>query len=102
MPNAVERIDLRRVLEYLACEHEINEVLVEAGAVLNGSLLTEHLVDEIVLYMAPVIMGSDARGLFELPTLQQMSQRVPLELEDVRAVGQDWRLTARPVYQAME
>jgi diaminohydroxyphosphoribosylaminopyrimidine deaminase/5-amino-6-(5-phosphoribosylamino)uracil reductase len=102
MPDAAERIDLRQVLEHLASEYEINEVLVEAGAVLNGSLLAEQLVDEILLYMAPVIMGSDARGLFEMPALQQMSQRVPLELKDVRAVGQDWRITARPVYRVTE
>lgn len=74
----------------------INEVLVEAGATLGGALLAEELVDEIVLYMAPVLLGDAARGLFHLPQVQTLAQGLALDVMDVRGVGGDWRITARP------
>lgn len=100
-PLKGEHLDLHYVLQSLA-QHEINEVHVEAGAVLCGALLNAGLVDEVVVYMAPHLMGNDARGLFELPEIQQMSQRVALKIEDIRAVGDDWRITALPVYKETE
>ncbi len=72
-----------------------NEVLVEAGPTLAGSFVAAGLVDELVLYLAPHLMGSAARGLFELPGLAQMAQRIALELDDLRQVGDDLRITAR-------
>ncbi|GMQ76293.1 MAG: bifunctional diaminohydroxyphosphoribosylaminopyrimidine deaminase/5-amino-6-(5-phosphoribosylamino)uracil reductase RibD [Gammaproteobacteria bacterium] len=78
----------------------INEVLVEAGATLAGALLGEELVDEIVLYTAPVLLGDTARGLFHLPHIRTLAQRLALEVIDVRAVGSDWRITALPRIQA--
>ena len=87
--------DLRAVLHYLG-DTGINEVLVEAGAVLCGALLTGRLIDELVIYMAPHLMGDGARGLFALPGLQHMSQRIGLSIVDIRAVGRDLRITARP------
>jgi diaminohydroxyphosphoribosylaminopyrimidine deaminase/5-amino-6-(5-phosphoribosylamino)uracil reductase len=77
-------------------ERGINEVLVEAGATLGGALLAEELVDEIVLYMAPVLLGDAARGLFHLPQVQTLAQGLALDVMDVRGVGGDWRITARP------
>jgi diaminohydroxyphosphoribosylaminopyrimidine deaminase/5-amino-6-(5-phosphoribosylamino)uracil reductase len=77
-------------------ERGINEVLVEAGATLGGALLTEELVDEIVLYMAPVLLGDAARGLFHLPQIRTLAQGLALDVTDVRSVGSDWRITARP------
>ncbi len=88
------RVDLPRLLQVLA-EREVNELMVEAGATLNGALLNAGLVDEIVLYLAPVLMGDAARGLFALPELQQMDQRKTLAVQDVRLVGQDIRVMAR-------
>ena len=75
----------------------INEVLVEAGATLVGALIEAGLVDELVLYLAPHLMGSRARGLVHLAGVEQMADRIGLEWIDNRMVGQDLRLTARVV-----
>jgi len=95
LPGNESRLDLHAVMAELAAR-EINEVHVEAGSVLSGSLLAEGLVDEFVVYMAPCLMGSEAHGLFHLPGLETMADRIRLEINDVRAVGSDWRITARP------
>jgi len=92
--NAAGRLDLQAVLRYLGGT-AINEVHVEAGAVLCGALLADRLIDELVIYLAPHLMGDAARGLFSLPGLQHMTQRVALSIEDVRTVGRDLRITAR-------
>jgi diaminohydroxyphosphoribosylaminopyrimidine deaminase/5-amino-6-(5-phosphoribosylamino)uracil reductase len=73
----------------------INEVLVEAGATLAGALLGAALVDEIVLYTAPVLLGDSGRGLFHLPHVRRLAEGLELDIVDVRAVGRDWRITAR-------
>ena len=75
---------------------QVNEVLVEAGPVLNGALLAAGLVDELIVYQAAHVLGSTARGMFDLPPLQAMSERPCFELLDVRRVGTDLRLTYRP------
>lgn len=90
-------VDLRALLKLLA-QREINEIHVEAGANLCGALLQEKLVDEIVIYQAPHIMGDAARGLFALPGLSEMNQRIELVFNDVRSIGKDLRITARPAY----
>jgi diaminohydroxyphosphoribosylaminopyrimidine deaminase / 5-amino-6-(5-phosphoribosylamino)uracil reductase len=91
------QVDLALLMQTLAVDHEINEVLVEAGPTFNGALLNAGLIDEVIIYMAPHLMGDAARGLFHLPGLQQMSQRIALEIQDIRAVGRDWRITANIV-----
>ena len=91
-----KQIDLKWLLNDLA-KKEINLLHVEAGSVLSGALLKNDLVDEIVIYMAPHIMGDSAKGLFHLPELEQMKDRVSLEIKDVRSIGNDIRITARPV-----
>jgi diaminohydroxyphosphoribosylaminopyrimidine deaminase/5-amino-6-(5-phosphoribosylamino)uracil reductase len=91
---AGEHLDLHAVMELLA-QQQVNEVLVEAGPTLCGALLQTGLVDELVVYMAPVLMGDAARGLMHLPGLEQMRDRVKLEIVELRAVGRDWRITAR-------
>jgi len=90
------RLDLHAVMEFLAGQ-QINELLVEAGAVLNGALLDEGLVDEYIIYMAPCILGDQGRGLFMLPGLQQMADKKQLKLRDVRQIGQDLKLTYTPL-----
>ncbi|WP_298612418.1 bifunctional diaminohydroxyphosphoribosylaminopyrimidine deaminase/5-amino-6-(5-phosphoribosylamino)uracil reductase RibD [uncultured Thiothrix sp.] len=89
---AGKRLDLTEVLRALVTEG-INEVHVEAGATLSGQLIEQGLADELVLYMAPHLMGSAARPLFNLP-LAQMAERYALTIRDMRAVGQDWRILA--------
>ena len=94
LPGLNGQVDLRALLECLAREHEANEVLVEAGPRLAGAFLQAGLLDELVIYMAPKLLGSDARPLFDLPLLQ-MAQAVGLEIADMRAVGNDWRISCR-------
>ncbi len=88
-------ISLHDVVSDLAAR-EINEVHVEAGATLCGALLSEQLVDEIIIYMAPTILGGDAKSLFNLPALQLIKDKIDLDIKDIRAIGKDWRITAIP------
>jgi diaminohydroxyphosphoribosylaminopyrimidine deaminase/5-amino-6-(5-phosphoribosylamino)uracil reductase len=90
-------VDLKKLMNRLA-EREINDVMVEAGSKLNGALVQAGLVDELVIYMAPKLLGDSAQGLFHLPALQKMSQNIALNITDIRAVGSDWRITASPIY----
>jgi diaminohydroxyphosphoribosylaminopyrimidine deaminase/5-amino-6-(5-phosphoribosylamino)uracil reductase len=89
-------LQLEPILKDLA-KREINEVHVEAGQTLTGALLEQGLVDELIIYMAPVLMGSDARGLFYLPSLQHLRDKIHLEIKDIRAIGRDWRIIANPL-----
>ena len=89
------RLKPEAVLQLLA-EREINEVLLECGPTLAGAFLNAALVDEVVLYMAPHVMGDSARGLFHLPGLDRMQDRIALEWLDVRHLGSELRITARP------
>lgn len=95
LPEHQGRVDLEQLFRFLASE-EINEVLIEAGPTLAGAALQADLIDEIWLYLAPHLMGDGARGLFHLPGLERMADRIPLEILDVRALGPDWRIRARP------
>lgn len=92
---AAGRPDLNEVLGLLA-ERRINDVLVEAGPTLSGEFLSQALVDELVVYQAPHILGSETRGMFMTPEWTSLDQRQPLSVIDVRQVGPDTRITARP------
>jgi diaminohydroxyphosphoribosylaminopyrimidine deaminase/5-amino-6-(5-phosphoribosylamino)uracil reductase len=96
LPGKDGRLDLHAVMEFLAGQ-QINELLVEAGSVLNGALLDEGLVDEYIIYMAPCILGDQGRGLFNLPGLQLMADKKQLKLRDIRQVGPDLKLTFIPL-----
>jgi len=91
LPDQNGRVDLNAVMDFLAGQ-QINEVMVEAGAVLNGALLAEHLIDELIVYMAPCALGDEGRGLFHLPGVTTMADKVLLRLLDVRQVGRDLRM----------
>jgi diaminohydroxyphosphoribosylaminopyrimidine deaminase/5-amino-6-(5-phosphoribosylamino)uracil reductase len=95
LPRHGAGLDLPGVLTELV-RREVNEVHLECGATLAGAMLQAGLIDELIVYMAPLVMGDSARGLFHLPGLAHMRERIPLEIIDIRAVGQDWRITARP------
>lgn len=84
------------VFEVLAAlgEREINDVLVEAGPLLTGYLLEKGLVDELVIYQSPHIMGSNTRGMFQTPSWTALADRRDLDITDVRRVGADTRMTA--------
>jgi diaminohydroxyphosphoribosylaminopyrimidine deaminase/5-amino-6-(5-phosphoribosylamino)uracil reductase len=90
------RIDLAAMLKQLA-DDDRNEVMIEAGTTLSGAMLQAGLIDELVIYMAPILMGDAARGLLHLPGLETMADRFDLDIMDIRSVGRDWRITARPV-----
>ncbi len=95
LPDHDGRIDLAAMLAELA-RRGIHELHVEAGARLNGALLAAGLVDELLLYVAPSIIGDPARGMFELPTpLSQLSERFSLRIIGIEPVGEDWRVLAR-------
>ncbi len=94
--NADGRIDLRAALQSLA-QHEVNHVLVECGSQLAGAFLQQGLVDELVCYLAPSLLGDTARGLARMPRLENLDQRIRLKFLDVRPVGSDLRITAIPV-----
>ena len=86
------QLDLQAVLSFLAQQH-INELLVEAGSILNGALLADDLVDEWIIYMAPCVLGDQGRGLFAMPNLQSMADKKSLYFQDVRSIGPDLKLT---------
>ena len=90
--DSASSIDLPQVLRLLA-DKSCNEVWIEAGATLAGSFIQQGLVDELIIYAAPKLLGSRARPLFELP-LDTMAAQLSLNIVDVRAVGNDWRITA--------
>lgn len=94
LPGDRERLDLHQVMRFLG-EQEINDVLLESGATLAGAMMEQGLVDELIVYQAPHLMGSDGRGLFLLPGISQMADRIDLRVTDLRQVGQDIRITAR-------
>ncbi len=89
------KISLPALLMFLSAEN-FNEVLLETGATLSGAFMQAGLVDELVIYMAPLLMGDSARGLFSLPNISQMSEVGNLEITDVRSIGKDWRIISKP------
>ncbi|HUS24409.1 MAG TPA: bifunctional diaminohydroxyphosphoribosylaminopyrimidine deaminase/5-amino-6-(5-phosphoribosylamino)uracil reductase RibD [Candidatus Binatia bacterium] len=97
--GADRSLDLPQALSELA-RLEINEVLAEVGPRLAGRLLEAGLVDEVVVYVAPVLLGDRARPLAELPRIAQISDRIQLAFQDVARVGPDLRLMLRPVRKA--
>ena len=94
LPDASGSVDTAAVLCDLAARG-CNEVLVEAGSKLNGALLQTGSVDELVLYLAPQLLGDMARGMARLGELTSLKQRVELEWQDVRHVGKDLRIVAK-------
>jgi len=95
LPNAAGKVELRDLLEELG-RRGINEVHAEAGFKLNGSLMREGLVDELLLYLAPCLIGHEASGLFNLPELTTLDGKRRLQIRDLRQVGADIRVLARP------
>ncbi|MGE5468272.1 MAG: bifunctional diaminohydroxyphosphoribosylaminopyrimidine deaminase/5-amino-6-(5-phosphoribosylamino)uracil reductase RibD [Ignavibacteria bacterium] len=94
LPDGTGKVDLAGMLRELG-RRGVNEVLVEAGARLNGALIKAGCVDELLIYQAPILMGDKARGLAVLPELTQLTERRELEIFDSRRVGRDQRLRAR-------
>ena len=87
-------IDTGSVLDDLG-KREVNDVLIEAGPTLAGSLLQGGYLDELVIYLAPHIMGSETLGMFQTPAWKNLGDRRPLEIVDISKVGADTRIIAR-------
>lgn len=91
------RVALEDMLRWLVDNEQINELLVETGATLAGALLDAHLVDELQLFVAPTLLGGEAKPLFALPGLTRMVDQKYLTIKEIRAVGSDWRIIATPL-----
>lgn len=95
LPQHNGGIDLVALMMVLG-KRQINSVWVEAGANLAGALLKAGVVDELIVYLAPKLLGDNARGLCVLPGLSQLSQAPEFEISDVRQIGPDLRLRLKP------
>ena len=94
LPNTQGKVELADLLQELG-RRGINEVLAEAGTRLNGSLLREGCVDELLIYQAPILLGDMARGMFGLAELTDLAGAMRLDIIERRAVGADFRIRAR-------
>ncbi len=94
-PTKSGQVDLYQMLQNLA-EREINEIHTECGQALAGALLQLNLVDELIVYMAPQILGSRARGAFDIGELTDMKSRLACKMRQVRSIGDDLRITLTP------
>ena len=94
IPNDRGKVELFKLMEELA-RRELNEIHVEGGTRLNGSLLQAGVVDELLLYLAPRIIGDSGRGMFDLPELSNLSQAKGLKIRELERVGEDIRIVAR-------
>lgn len=90
------RVDLPRLMQTLGARG-INEVHVEAGQGLNGALLQAGCVDELLLYLAPLLVGDAAQGLFRLPALSRLEDAIRLDIRELSRIGDDYRVIARPL-----
>jgi diaminohydroxyphosphoribosylaminopyrimidine deaminase / 5-amino-6-(5-phosphoribosylamino)uracil reductase len=94
LPDGAGQVDLPAMLRDLA-QRGCNEALLEAGGILNGALLRAGMVDELLLYVAPQLLGDGARGMAQLGELTGLDQRIDLKWQDVRQVGNDLRITVK-------
>jgi diaminohydroxyphosphoribosylaminopyrimidine deaminase/5-amino-6-(5-phosphoribosylamino)uracil reductase len=94
LPNDQQQVDLPRLMLELGARG-LNEVLTEAGASLNGALIAAGCADALLLYIAPCLLGMDARGMFSLPQLTDLHQRQQLLIQQITPIGEDLRVQAR-------
>lgn len=93
LPNPSGKVDLPQVILELG-KRQVNELHVEAGSKLNASLIREHCVDELLVYLAPAILG-DGRGMFGLPALENLQDKIALKFHQIEQIGEDLRILAR-------
>jgi diaminohydroxyphosphoribosylaminopyrimidine deaminase / 5-amino-6-(5-phosphoribosylamino)uracil reductase len=96
-PHTNNKLDLGAVFRYLGTR-QLNHIWVEAGATLAGALLENRLVDELILYQAPKLIGSAGRDLFNMTPLNDMQQVIDLQWQDIRQIGDDLKLCAKVIY----
>lgn len=93
LPNISGKVDLQALMLELG-RRQINELHVEAGSKLNGSLIREGCVNELLVYLAPTLLG-DAQGMFNLPVIESLEQKKNLTFHEVKQIGADLRILAR-------
>jgi diaminohydroxyphosphoribosylaminopyrimidine deaminase / 5-amino-6-(5-phosphoribosylamino)uracil reductase len=93
LPNENGKVDLPQLMQELG-RRQLNELHVEAGAKLNGSLIREGCVDELLVYLAPQLLGAGL-GMFELPALERLEEKITLKFHEIRQIGEDVRILAR-------
>lgn len=98
MPSSSGRIDLEALLDRLAAQ-QCNEILVESGPTLAGAFIDAGLVDELIVYLAPKLLGNQAKPMFELP-LNHMREAIELDVFDVKPFDRDWRFRAKVLPRA--
>jgi diaminohydroxyphosphoribosylaminopyrimidine deaminase/5-amino-6-(5-phosphoribosylamino)uracil reductase len=89
-----QQIDLHALLQYLA-KLNLNDVLIESGARLAGAFIEQNLVDELILYQAPKLMGADSKSLVNMTSIESLSQAKELNIIDLRMIGKDIRIIAK-------
>ncbi|MCE4936730.1 bifunctional diaminohydroxyphosphoribosylaminopyrimidine deaminase/5-amino-6-(5-phosphoribosylamino)uracil reductase RibD [Aliivibrio fischeri] len=89
-----EQLNLKEVVNKISRDFNVNHIWVEAGATLAASMIKENLVDELIIYLAPKLMGADGRSIINLIGLETMSETIDLDIKDIRMVGKDIRITA--------
>jgi diaminohydroxyphosphoribosylaminopyrimidine deaminase/5-amino-6-(5-phosphoribosylamino)uracil reductase len=94
LPNAAGKVELGDLTRELA-RRDLNEIHVEGGFKLNGSLVAAGVVDELLVYLAPSLIGESAQGMFNLPALEDLTRQRRLVWRDVQRVGEDLRVIAR-------
>lgn len=99
--NSQGRLDLSQVLRELG-NLQCNDVLVEAGPTLAGSFIDAGLADELIVYIAPVLLGPDARPMLQLPRLEKLADRLQFALHRTEAMGSDLKLVLRPGTRAKD
>jgi diaminohydroxyphosphoribosylaminopyrimidine deaminase/5-amino-6-(5-phosphoribosylamino)uracil reductase len=92
-----KRVSLHSVLESLASDFACTEVLVEAGATLSTAFIQAGLVDELIVYIAPKLLGSDARSLLNIAGIESMSDSLNFEITDLQQIDRDIRVVLKPV-----
>jgi diaminohydroxyphosphoribosylaminopyrimidine deaminase/5-amino-6-(5-phosphoribosylamino)uracil reductase len=92
--SADKKLDLKAILAILG-KRGLNDVLIESGATLAGAFVEQNLVDELILFQAPKLMGADGKSLLNMPHVQALSQAKKITFSDVRMVGKDIRITAK-------
>ncbi|AAW85195.1 fused diaminohydroxyphosphoribosylaminopyrimidine deaminase and 5-amino-6-(5-phosphoribosylamino) uracil reductase [Aliivibrio fischeri ES114] len=88
------QLDLKEVVNKISRDFNVNHIWVEAGATLAASMINDNLVDELIIYLAPKLMGADGRSIINLIGLETMSEAIDLDIKDIRMVGKDIRITA--------
>jgi diaminohydroxyphosphoribosylaminopyrimidine deaminase/5-amino-6-(5-phosphoribosylamino)uracil reductase len=94
LPDAAGKVELAELMRELA-RRELNEIHVEAGVKLNGSLVAAGVVDELLVYLAPSLLGDGGSGMFNMPSIARLDQQLRLRLVDVQRIGADVRVVAR-------